>query len=85
MPRMTGLEPLKIIKADNNISVIVVTTSQSQEDIYRSFALGAAAYIVKSADYREYCERIKAIGMLLDSHAAENLPQATIIPHWMVR
>lgn len=83
MPRMTGLELLEIIKADGHlkdIPVIVVTTSQRQEDMTVSFALGAAAYVVKSSDYPEFCASIRAIARLLDPQASEGILQATGTP-----
>jgi CheY-like chemotaxis protein len=83
MPRMTGLEFLEIIKADSklkDIPVVVVTTSQYQEDMTMSFALGAVAYIVKSPSYPEFRERIKAFRRLLDPHASENLLQTVETP-----
>ena len=76
MPRMTGLELLDVLKTDNglrHIPVIVTTTSQRQEDMTTSFALGAAAYVVKSSDYVEYRENIKAVGRFLEPHASQDL------------
>lgn len=64
MPKMNGIEFLKIIKSDNGlkkIPVIVLTTSNSEQDISRSFELGAAGYMVKSVDYKRFMETIKAI------------------------
>ncbi len=64
MPKMNGIEFLKIIKADNRlkkIPVIVLTTSNSEQDISKSFELGAAGYMVKSVDYERFMEIIKTI------------------------
>jgi len=64
MPRMNGTEFLKVIKADETlkrIPVIVLTTSNSEQDIAKSFELGAAGYMVKSVDYGKFMEIIKTI------------------------
>ena len=48
MPKKDGRESLAEIRKDpqfNNIRVIVLTTSKAEEDIYRSYNLGAASYI----------------------------------------
>ena len=64
MPKMNGMEFLKIIKADDGlkkIPVIVLTTSNSEQDISKSFELGAAGYMVKSVDYKRFMEIINTI------------------------
>lgn len=64
MPRMSGTEFLKIIKADETlktIPVVVLTTSNTEQDITKSFELGAAGYMVKSVDYDKFIETIKTI------------------------
>ena len=66
MPRMNGAEFLKIVKADESlkkIPVIVLTTSNSEQDIAKSFELGAAGYMVKSVDYKKFMEIIKTIDL----------------------
>jgi CheY-like chemotaxis protein len=66
MPRMNGTEFLKIAKADESlkkIPVIVLTTSNSEQDIAKSFELGAAGYMVKSVDYKKFMEIIKTIDL----------------------
>ena len=66
MPRMNGTEFLKIVKADESlkkIPVIVLTTSNSEQDIAKSFELGAAGYMVKSVDYKKFMEIIKTIDL----------------------
>ena len=64
MPRMSGTEFLKIIKADETlktIPVVVMTSSNTEQDITKSFELGAAGYMVKSVDYDKFIETIKTI------------------------
>lgn len=64
MPKMNGLEFLRLIKADETskeIPVIVLTTSNEEQDIDESFKLGAAGYMVKPVDYKEFLEKIRVI------------------------
>jgi len=64
MPKMDGVEFLKIVKADkalNKIPVVILTTSNSDRDVIKSFELGAAGYMVKSVDYEKFVETIRAI------------------------
>ena len=70
MPKMNGIEFLRIIKADNalkKIPVVVMTTSRAEQDIVESFRLGAAGYMVKSIDYKQFAETIMAIDLCLSS------------------
>ncbi len=55
MPKMNGIEFLKIVKADEQlkkIPVVVLTTSNNEQDVIESFGLSVAGYIVKPADYK---------------------------------
>jgi CheY-like chemotaxis protein len=64
MPRMNGIEFLKISKNDDDlkhIPVIVLTTSLEEMDRVDTFNLGVAGYMVKPVDYKQFVEVIKAI------------------------
>ena len=66
MPKMNGLELLKIIKADEKlkcIPTVVLTTSQEQQDKIESFKLSVAGYMVKSVDYKKFVETIRTINL----------------------
>ncbi|MHC4538618.1 MAG: response regulator [Planctomycetota bacterium] len=66
MPKMSGTEFLRIVKADDTlktIPVIVFTTSSTEQDIAESFELGAAGYMVKSIDYGKFIDTIKTIDL----------------------
>jgi CheY-like chemotaxis protein len=66
MPRMNGIEFLKVTKADEKlkrIPIIVLTTSREEQDKIESFKLGVAGYMLKSIDYKEFVEIIKAISL----------------------
>ncbi len=64
MPRMNGIEFLKIIKADERfkrIPVIVLTTSKEEQDRYQSFNLSVAGYMVKPVDFEKFVEVMEVI------------------------
>ena len=64
MPKMNGVEFLKIVKADETlkkIPIVVLTTSTEERDIAESFERGAAGYMVKSVDYEKFVEIVRAI------------------------
>ena len=65
MPRKDGREALEEIKADPNlrrIPIVVLTTSKGEEDIYRSYDLGASSYITKPVTFAALVRVIQAIG-----------------------
>ena len=64
MPKMDGIEFLKIAKADEGlkkIPVVMLTTSKEEQDVVESFKLGVAGYIVKPADYKKFVEAVRTI------------------------
>ena len=66
MPKMNGIEFLKIVKADavlKRIPVVVLTTSNEERDILESFRSSVAGYIVKPVDYRKFVEAIQTIDL----------------------
>jgi CheY-like chemotaxis protein len=66
MPVMNGIEFLQRIKQDaalRSIPVVVLTTSEEQQDKLRSFDLGVAGYMAKPVDYRRFVEVIRSINL----------------------
>jgi len=54
MPRVDGIEVLKAIKADERtkrIPVVIMTSSQEESDLVKSYDLGANSYVVKPIDF----------------------------------
>ena len=65
MPKKDGREALAEIKADPNlkrIRIVVLTTSKEEEDIYRSYDLGASSYIQKPVTFEALVKVIKTLG-----------------------
>lgn len=66
MPRMNGIEFLRVIKNDDSlkrIPVVVLTTSKEEEDKVESFSLGVAGYMIKPVDYIKFVEVIRTINL----------------------
>jgi CheY-like chemotaxis protein len=66
MPKMNGIEFLKIAKADavlKRVPVVVLTTSKEEQDIVETFDLGVAGYVVKPVDYKKFVEAVRAINL----------------------
>jgi two-component system response regulator QseB len=62
LPRMSGLEILKTIRAKNNtIPVLILTARDTIDDRIQGLDLGADDYLVKPFDLDELCARIRAI------------------------
>jgi CheY-like chemotaxis protein len=64
MPVMGGIEFLREVKRDpglRRIPVVVLTTSQEDEDKGASFDLGVAGYMRKPVDYRQFVEMMRSI------------------------
>ncbi|ULH14712.1 response regulator [Deinococcus sp. KNUC1210] len=63
MPRKSGLEVLNEVKADpdlRHIPVVILTTSQADEDILKSYQGHASSYIVKPVGFDNFYQAIKA-------------------------
>ena len=64
LPKKDGREVLGEIKADENlkrIPVVVLTTSQAEEDVLRTYELHANCYITKPVDLQQFIAVIRAI------------------------
>ena len=65
MPRMNGYEFLTEIKKNPklyDIPVIVLTTSDAEADVIRSYKLGASSYISKPVDMSKFVDAIRQLG-----------------------
>ncbi|MFV2099742.1 response regulator [Micromonospora sp. LOL_024] len=64
LPRRDGREVLEEIKRDEQlcrIPVVVLTTSQADEDILRSYQLHANAYVTKPVDFEQFISVVRQI------------------------
>ncbi|AAF09988.1 MULTISPECIES: response regulator [Deinococcus] len=72
MPRMNGLELLTKLKTDPHlmtIPVFMLTTSQAEEDVLRSYQAHAASYVVKPIEFTEFQRAVQAMSRFMRSMA----------------
>ena len=65
MPRMNGRELLKILKDDpdlGRIPVVILTTSEQEADILRSYDTGCNSYIQKPVDMDQFVHAVRQLG-----------------------
>ena len=66
MPRLNGIELLERIRAEEKtkrVPVIMLTASDQEADMVRSYDLGANSYIVKPVDFRQFSEVVLQLGL----------------------
>ncbi|MBI3876187.1 MAG: response regulator [Verrucomicrobia bacterium] len=66
MPRMDGLEVLRLLKGDphlRKVPVVMLTSSREESDLVRSYDLGVNAYIVKPVDFGQFVSAVKQLGL----------------------
>jgi len=64
LPRMDGRQVLESIKSDPDLSsipVVVLTTSEAEDDVLRSYSLHANAYVTKPVDFERFIEVVRQI------------------------
>lgn len=65
MPKVSGLEVLRIIKGDPALQmtpVVVMTSSREDQDVVTSYKLGVNAYVVKPVKFHEFVDAVKQLG-----------------------
>jgi CheY-like chemotaxis protein len=66
LPKIDGLEVLQQVKADERlkmIPVVVLTSSNEEKDMMRSYSLGVNGYVVKPVDFHEFVNAVKELGI----------------------
>jgi CheY-like chemotaxis protein len=64
LPRMDGRQVLDAIKSDPDLSsipVVVLTTSEAEDDVLRSYSLHANAYVTKPVDFERFINVVRQI------------------------
>ena len=66
MPKIDGLGVVRALRADERfrcLPVIMLTSSQEEEDIVQSYRLGVNAYVTKPVSFQEFVETVKIMGL----------------------
>lgn len=66
LPRVGGLDVLRRIRNDERtkfLAVVVLTSSKEDEDLIRSYSLGANGYVRKPVDFAQFTEAVKTLGL----------------------
>lgn len=66
LPRVNGMEVLQRVRADNRtklLPVVIMTTSNEQQDIINSYKLGCNSYIRKPVDFEQFQTAVQQLGM----------------------
>ncbi len=65
MPKVDGLEVLRVIKADpamRGVPIVILTSSREEQDLVRSYDLGVNAYVVKPVAFEAFVDAVKTLG-----------------------
>jgi two-component system response regulator len=66
LPRIGGLEVLKRMRADSRtelVPVVILTSSDQEQDILESYKLHANSYVRKPVKFGEFAETVKQLGL----------------------
>ena len=80
MPKMDGLDVLRVLKADDalrTIPVVMLTSSREEQDLAKSYNYGVNSYVVKPVDFPQFSDAVRQLGlywMLLNQVPAELNP-----------
>ena len=66
LPKIDGLDVLRRIRADERTRytpVVVLTSSDHEEDVVRSYGLGANGFVRKPVDYDQFMDSMRAVSV----------------------
>jgi CheY-like chemotaxis protein len=66
LPQMDGLEVLRRIRAEARwklLPVVILTTSMEEQDVIKSYGLGANSYIRKPVEFEQFIEAVRQLGL----------------------
>ena len=65
LPKVDGMQVLEAVKRDEqlrHIPMVVLTSSKEEQDLLKSYSLGANAYVVKPVDFQEFLHAVQELG-----------------------
>jgi CheY-like chemotaxis protein len=66
LPKVNGLEVLQSVRADpllRPVPVVMLTSSEAESDVLKSYSLGVNAYVVKPVDFKQFVSAIAELGV----------------------
>ncbi len=66
LPRVDGLEVLRRLRADKRtrlLPVVILTSSNEEQDRINSYGLGANSYVRKPVDFAQFIEAVRQLGL----------------------
>jgi len=66
LPKLSGLEVLRKIKSDirtKHLPIVIVTSSNEEQDIQEAYKLGANSYVVKPIEFDKFVNTISSLGI----------------------
>ena len=66
LPKIDGLGVLRRVRADErlrNLPIVILTSSREQEDVIKSYELGANSYVRKPVDFNNFAEAVRQLGL----------------------
>jgi CheY-like chemotaxis protein len=66
LPKLSGLDVLKQIRADERtrfLPVVILTSSDEDRDLIESYKLGANSYVHKPVDFNQFTEAVSSLGL----------------------
>jgi two-component system response regulator len=66
LPKIDGLEVLRRLRADDRtklLPVVILTSSDEEQDRIRGYALGANSYVRKPVDFTQFAEAVRQLGL----------------------
>ena len=78
MPKVDGLDVLRIVKSDSRlrmIPIVMLTSSREEQDLVRSYELGVNSYVIKPVDFQAFVEAVKSLGIYWTVHNQQPNPR----------
>jgi two-component system response regulator len=66
LPKIDGLDVLRALRADERtrlIPIVVLTSSAEEQDLVRSYGLGANSYVRKPVDFTQFVDAVRQLGL----------------------
>ena len=66
LPKIDGLDVLRALRADDRtrlIPIVVLTSSAEEQDLVRSYGMGANSYVRKPVDFTHFVEAVRQLGL----------------------